>query len=203
MIIKVCGITNPADARVAEQAGATHLGFIFYPRSPRYVPPEDVAAIESHVPRVGVFVNATPAEVERIAGLARLDVAQLHGGQAERLPRWRVYNVDEGFNAAALDPQCDAWLLDAPAPDTHGGTGRTFDWTRIPPLGKPWILAGGLDGSNVAEAVRIARPAGVDASSRLESAPGRKDAAKVVAFVRAARAAFKQLAATGAPPLSS
>ncbi|BDC51047.1 N-(5'-phosphoribosyl)anthranilate isomerase [Bryobacterales bacterium F-183] len=194
MIVKVCGITTVEDALMSVEAGADALGFNFYPKSPRYVTPEVARQIADEVPpgilRVGVFVNESPEFVLDVARLADLDVVQLHGGACPSGTRvWRAKNAGPDFDPAEVEGDAvpEAFVLDSPAPGTYGGTGVPFDWTRIPALTRNIVLAGGLDGSNVADAIRVARPWGVDACSRLERAPGRKDPAKVAAFVAAAR----------------
>lgn len=193
MIVKICGITNIDDALATVDAGASALGFNFYPKSPRYVRPEvarEIAERTSAVLRVGVFVNEMPEHVERIMSTACMDVAQIYLGSLPAGVRtWRARNVDATFDAAELDdPMPEAFLLDAPAPGVHGGTGHTFDWSRVPAVNRKIVLAGGLDASNIARAVAIAKPWGVDACSRLEIAPGRKDHKRVRDFIEAAMA---------------
>jgi phosphoribosylanthranilate isomerase len=208
MILKICGITNQEDATAAVEGGANAIGFNFYPSSPRYIAPERAAEIETPagVRRVGVFVNERREHVEDLARVARLAVAQLHGDEdpAEYpagLAVWKGVRVTEGFDFSKYE-QCaaEALLLDGPAGEMYGGSGKGFDWkvagkeaskkagqearpTRI-------ILAGGLDGSNVARAIAAAHPWGVDACSRIESAPGKKDLRKMRAFLEAAEAAL-------------
>ncbi len=198
MIVKICGITNPEDLKVAVEAGANAVGFNFFPRSPRYVTPERAAALARQVPaevlKVGVFVNEPAERIQAVAAEAGLDVAQLHGdcGVPAGLRIWRAVAVGPDFDPAALaGSEAEAFLLDAPAGDLYGGTGRTFDWGRAEGLGVKFVLAGGLGPDNVAEAVRRLRPWGVDACSRLEAAPGRKDPEKVRAFVRTALGAIE------------
>jgi phosphoribosylanthranilate isomerase len=198
-VLKICGITNQEDASAATSGGATTIGFNFYPRSPRYMAPECVAGIASDdgVQRVGVFVNESPARVEEIARLARLDIAQLHGDEpAADYPAgivvWKAVRVGNGLDLSALDElPAEALVLDGPAGELYGGAGRSFDWRRASSLHKRIVLAGGLDASNVGEAIALAHPWGVDACSRLESAPGKKDHKKMLAFLAAARAAFE------------
>jgi phosphoribosylanthranilate isomerase len=190
MMVKVCGITRREDAEVAVKAGATAIGFVFYPKSPRYVAPERAAEIGSglNIWKVGIFVDETAARVEGVGRAARLDVAQLYdGGTPEALRVWRAYRMP--IENDAIDEQgCEAILVDGPA------NGISLDWASLPTVSAKLIVAGGLDGSNVAEAIRIARPWGVDASSKLETAPGIKDHEKVKAFVTAALAAGKEYA---------
>lgn len=197
--IKICGITTAGDALDAVEAGATALGFNFYRGSPRYITPAGAAAITARLPgeilKVGVFVNETAATVKAALAEAGLDAAQLHGQESpdEALAGvrlWKAFRVDGGFDPLELSRwRVEAFLLDSSA----GGSGLTFDWRLAAGLGGKIVLAGGLDGSNVAEAIRAAKPWGVDSCSRLESAAGRKDRARVRDFVRAALAARKVL----------
>lgn len=193
MLVKICGITNYDDAMAAVDAGANALGFNFYPPSPRYVKPDIARAIADQLPpevlRVGVFVRESANFIERVSADAGIAVAQVYHGQLPASMRtWRARNVDASFDRRELDdPQPEAFLLDAPAPEgVHGGTGHTFDWSRVPEIARRIVLAGGLDASNVERAIAIARPWGVDACSRLESSPGRKDHQKMRMFVKAA-----------------
>jgi phosphoribosylanthranilate isomerase len=196
MIAKICGITNREDALAAAEHGASALGFNFYPKSPRYVDEGQAARIiEELAPtiwKVGVFVNERAERVVELAARIGLDVAQLHGDEGpEALPRgirvWKAVSVNESFDATTFERyDVEAFLLDRAAPGLYGGTGTTFDWDRAAGLGKRVVIAGGLDAANVREAIRRARPWGVDACSRLESAPGKKDHAKMIAFLQAA-----------------
>jgi phosphoribosylanthranilate isomerase len=198
-ILKICGITNQEDASAAIDAGATAIGFNFYPASPRYLAPERAAGIESPpgVRRVGVFVNEAPARVEEIARIAALDVAQLHGEEtAGCYPRaiavWKAARVTADFSFALYrDAPAEALLLDGPAGELYGGAGKAFDWRRAAESPKAIIVAGGLDASNVARAVELAHPWGVDACSRIESEPGKKDHRKMREFLQAAGAALR------------
>ena len=189
MMVKICGITTAEDARAAVEAGASALGFNFWSGSPRYIRPERAAEIMRLLPegvlRVGVFVNESAAAIEEIARSAPLDIAQLHGrcGNPRGLRLWKA--VAAGSEQASADG-IEAWLIDTPAGDRHGGTGQTFDWALASGLQGRIILAGGLDAENVRAAIARARPWGVDACSRLESAPGKKDLAKMRAFLSAA-----------------
>lgn len=197
-LVKVCGITTTEDAAAAADAGASALGFNFYPKSPRYVAPETAAEIIARTPdgvlKVGVFVNEPPESVAAIAKTAGLDVAQLHGDEnAADIPPgiriWKAYRVSADFKLEILGTfPADAYLLDAPG-DLYGGSGHTFDWDLAVGASRQILLAGGLDDSNVAEAIRRARPWGVDACSRLESAPGRKDHGRMARFIAAALSA--------------
>jgi phosphoribosylanthranilate isomerase len=196
-IVKVCGITTEDDLEIAIEAGANAVGFNFYPKSPRYLTPARAktlsGAVPSHCTKVGVFVNPSEDELMDITALVPLDVLQLHGEPVP--PNWAVsFRVWQGGNAAMsrrnLDPNVEAWLLDTPTP-LYGGSGHRFDWSLAAGFPRRFIVAGGLDSSNVADAIHSAQPWGVDACSRLESAPGKKDPALVQAFVEAALAAFR------------
>jgi phosphoribosylanthranilate isomerase len=198
MMVKICGITNREDALAAIEGGAAALGFNFYPASPRYVRPETAAEISAGLPavsaaiwKVGVFVDEAPERVLRIALQAGLDIAQLHGSESpENYPRgirvWKAIRVRDGQVPETLDGPAEAVLLDGPA------SGESFDWRNIPAIshytGK-LILAGGLDAGNVGRAIQQAHPWGVDACSRLERTPGRKDHFKMAEFLKAALAA--------------
>ncbi len=192
MMVKICGITNLQDALAAIEEGATALGFNFYQPSPRYITPQSAAAIIAQLPngalKVGVFVNESAGVVEAIANLAGLNVVQLHGketpGQAPAgYPVWKAYRVDANFSADKLrEFPAEAYLLDSPT-ELYGGSGHVFDWSLVRSIGDKIILAGGLDASNVRQAIATAAPWGVDACSRLESSPGRKDRAKMSAFL--------------------
>lgn len=201
MIIKICGITNRGDALAAVAGGVSAVGFNFYTASPRYIEPEDAARISEALPpsvlRVGVFVNAPAEEIFRIRRIAGLHIAQLHGDEApESVPTgirvWKALRVDGSFGPAAMDPydpyDVEAFLLDAPS-EAYGGSGRTFDWSKACGADRRIVLAGGLDESNVGAAIRMVRPWGVDACSRLESSPGRKNHERLAGFLRAALAA--------------
>lgn len=198
MVLKICGITNAEDAAAAIEGGATAIGFNFWPRSPRYIAPRRAAEIASvtGIRRVGVFVNESPVRIEEIARLVRLDVAQLHGDEAfSKLPNgmlvWKAARVTAGFDFAPFEHlPVEALVLDGPAGELYGGAGETFDWGLAANLPARIILAGGLDASNVAQAVAAAHPWGVDACSRLESAPGKKDHRKMSEFLQAAKAAL-------------
>jgi phosphoribosylanthranilate isomerase len=184
MMVKICGITRREDAEAAVEAGASAIGFVFAAFSPRCIAPERAAEIGRGLTvwKVGVFVDETAASVDAVARAAELDIVQLYGGETPFSPRvWRAFRmpVAEGYDGSGAE----AVLLDGPA------TGIAFDWADARNATSKLILAGGLDASNVAEAIRIARPWGVDASSRLEIEPGVKDHAKVRQFIRAAREA--------------
>jgi phosphoribosylanthranilate isomerase len=182
MMIKICGITRREDAEAAVEAGASALGFIFYPKSPRFVTPEAASALGDGLGiwKVGVFVEESPGDMEAVMRAANLDIAQVYGDAIPESARvWRAFRPGDGVATEGAE----AILLDGPA------NGISFDWSTALRRDQKIIVAGGLDASNVAEAIRIAKPWGVDASSKLESAPGIKDHKKVRAFVKAAREA--------------
>ena len=203
--MKVCGITSPEDAVAAAEAGADAIGLVFWPRSPRAVTADEARAICDALPpfvvRVGVFVDAVRDEMARIADSARLDLLQLHGEEPpeafDGLPRraLKALRVGEGFapeDALRYEGRAAGLLLDTRAAGAPGGSGRAFDWSLargVREKSRFLMLAGGLAPENLRAAVAAVRPDGVDASSRLESAPGKKDHARVRAFVVAARAA--------------
>lgn len=203
VIVKICGITNAEDALAAAAAGANALGFIFYEGSPRCIRFADAAAImrqlPSHVVKVGVFVNPDPGVVREAIRSCGLNLLQFHGDEPPAfclqfgLMTMKAFRVRDAGSLSALSQYAtDAWLLDTYAPGKPGGTGEVFDWElarAAQRLGRPIFLAGGLTPENVAEAVRQVRPCGVDVSSGVEAAPGRKDLERVRAFVAAAAAA--------------
>ena len=197
MMVKICGITKLDDAVAAIEGGASALGFNFYPRSLRYLHPERAAELIPQLPgavwKVGVFVNEAPERIVELAHCLGLDIVQLHGDEVHYpagLRIWRAATVDENFRLADLDPYpAEAVLLDAPAGEAYGGTGRTFDWSKASGrTNLKIILAGGLDAANVRQAIAASHPWGVDACSRIESSPGRKDHVKMAQFLKEATA---------------
>lgn len=211
-LVKICGLTILADARAAVEAGADLLGFICYPKSPRYLPPHRIAAILSNLQSpisdlhtVGVFVDETLATIQRILSETGLDLAQLHGGEPpvtlERL-QGRAFKALRSRSLAEAEADAEWYadlgpadgpdlLLDAWHPQAHGGSGWRADWDIAAALARQHrlLLAGGLTPANVAAAVAHVRPWGVDVSSGVEIEPGRKDHAAVRAFVAAAKGA--------------
>ena len=198
-LVKICGITTLADALAAVEAGADALGFNFYRPSPRYISPETARGMIDQLPdsvlKVGVFVNEDVESVARIVTEAGLSAIQLHGDESpEYCHKLAAQYVIKVFRAGD-DFDIDAYAVDAIMLDTkddllRGGTGRVFDWTiaqRTNNLAPKLFLAGGLSPENVADAITTVRPYAVDACSSLEESPGRKDHARVRAFVRAAR----------------
>lgn len=210
--VKICANTSVEDARMAVEAGADAVGFVFAP-SPRRVTAEQAAAIVRELPetieKIGVFVDASPDAIVETVRAAGLTGVQLHfDGLPEKLrerlgPEVRILRVVH-YGAAAADelerlvghPDIDAVLVDSRTATAVGGTGLAYDWaaageTLFQNAGLRMVAAGGLTPENVAEAVRLLRPWGVDVVSGVEAAPGRKDAAKVRAFVERARAASR------------
>lgn len=189
MFVKICGVTNLEVARAAVDGGAQALGFIFHPASPRYIAPEALATwidrIPAHIWRVGVFVDRPTAEVENVCRSLGLHIAQLHGNEsAADAPAgvrvWKAHRVvGNQIPQAALNYPAEAILLDGPA------SGKPFDWTLARGLKQRVVLAGGLDESNIAEAIEQSQPWGVDASSSLESSLGIKDLSRLARFLKA------------------
>jgi len=202
MHIKICGITTLQDARSAIDAGADYLGFNFHPASPRSISAKACSEMTSvlsreypQVRRVGVFVNMPLDEVRSILEGCGLDLAQLHGDETPQDLAALGARAFKAFRGVPLDVkgyarlEASVLLLDAAAKNEYGGTGRTADWPAAAELAKkfPMFLAGGLNPENVAAAVKQVKPWGVDVASGVESSPGRKEAQKLEAFVRAAR----------------
>ena len=204
--VKICGITNPADARRAADLGAWAIGMIFWPESPRMCAVEDAEAIGAELHRrlelVGVFVNAPLDEVALIADRCGLTMVQLHGDEGPAYCReaarrtgckvMKAMRVRDAAQIRALQPfHTDFHLLDAHSDRAPGGTGESFDWelARLHPGDPPLVLSGGLGADNVGEAIAAVRPFAVDTASGTEAAPGRKDPARHTAFFRAVEAA--------------
>jgi phosphoribosylanthranilate isomerase len=199
--VKVCGITRTDDARLAADLGAWAVGFVFWPRSPRYVDPDTARAIVDTLPPavtgIGVFVNADREEIERVAAHARLGAVQLHGDESPALAQSLTRRVLKATTVAACtDEALASWtgvglLLDAHDPARRGGTGQTIDWqaARRVAARRPIVLAGGLRPENVIEAIAIVRPAAIDVSSGVERQPGVKDHARMRALFEVVRRA--------------
>jgi len=199
--IKICGIKTVDDALAAMDAGADLIGFNFYPRSPRYIDVgqcRDIMAVMrkyGHISYVGVFVNASAAEVHATLETAALTLAQLHGDETSQMVQslngkaFKAFRgVPQSLNGFARK-DAPALLVDASVKGMYGGTGETADWSTAAALAQqsPLLLAGGLTPENVADAVRRVCPWGVDVASGVESAPGKKDPAKMKAFVQAVK----------------
>jgi phosphoribosylanthranilate isomerase len=199
--IKICGITNLEDASCAAECGADAVGFNFYPRSPRYLPPERAKEIIDKVPdgitKVGVFVNDDPLKVRETVDFCGLDLIQLHGDESPEYCR----QFPASFLIRACSPRREsdlrklsrypvrAILVDAYDPTCYGGTGKRSDW-RLAAMVKEThalILAGGLNVNNIRRAIEIVAPHAVDINSGVERSPGRKDHGKVKAIIELVR----------------
>lgn len=201
--IKICGITNVEDASTVVKAGAHALGLVFYSASPRFVDIEQAREIAlaagPFMTVTGLFVNAEPQFVNAVLARVPLQLLQFHGNETAQYcesfqrPYLKALRMRPDVDVAAdiiTHPQASGFLLDAYRPGVPGGTGETFDWSRVPQdAGVPIVLAGGLTPSNVADAVRQTRVYGVDVSGGVESAPGKKDHNQVKAFITNARLA--------------
>jgi phosphoribosylanthranilate isomerase len=202
--IKICGITNLDDALAAVEAGADALGFNFYRESPRFVKSDVVKKIVAKLPPfvlpVGVFVNEDVKIVRDWMDDCGLAIAQLHGDEAAAYcdllgrPVMKAIRLKDRGSLLALAEykgraRVRGFVVDAFSSAAYGGTGQVTDWNLAAEVAKaaPVLLAGGLTQDNVAEAIRAVRPHGVDVSSGVESAPGKKDRAKVQAFIKAAK----------------
>jgi phosphoribosylanthranilate isomerase len=199
--IKICGITRYEDAKAAASIGVDAVGFIFYPKSPRYIAPEDAAAIIAGLPpfisRVGVFVDETPERVVAIARTAGIDTLQLHGTESPEFCAMMPLPVIKGFSINAVTDlskldgyRTSGFLLDTWSPDQRGGTGKTFDWsiaTEACRKSDRIILAGGLNPDNIREAVETVHPYGVDINSGVEIRPGEKNPHKMRELVQIVR----------------
>jgi len=192
-LVKICGLTRIQDVAACETLGVDFLGFNFWPGSKRYLAPEKApalfAAMGQAVP-VGVFVNPSRAEIERVLRHVDLKYLQLHGDEAWDfiddlpLPVIKAIPADRLADWGGLAPgwpgkndRVAHWLIDTPAGKEYGGTGRSFDWSLVAKAGlpRPVFLAGGLGPGNLAEAIALARPYAVDLNSKVETAPGVKD----------------------------
>ncbi len=198
LFVKICGITRPEDAWLAAELGASALGFVFWPGSPRSITADAARAITNDLPpgveRVGVFVDQPADEVTRIMDDAGLDVAQLHGQETPEYCRTLNRRIFKSIAMASggpvsfegFDPDV-VLLADAHDPERRGGTGQTVNWAAAREMAavRPTILAGGLTPANIKLAVRTVRPYGVDVSSGVESSPGVKDANRLRMFFEA------------------
>jgi len=199
--VKICGLTNPGQAVAAAGAGADAIGLVFHPSSRRAVSVEQGAAIAAALPPfvsvVGLFVDPAPETVERVLRGCPLDLLQFHGREdaafCEGFGMRYLKAIAMGGGADPrremdVHPLARGFLLDSHAGGKMGGSGECFDWGRVPrSLDRPWLLAGGLDPGNVAEALALTRPFGVDVSSGVESAPGNKDPRLVRDFLNMVR----------------
>lgn len=207
LAIKICGLSTPETVGAAIQAGASHVGFVHFTKSPRHVAPDQIralsAAIPVHVQRIAVVVDPTDEILAELVATGALSAFQLHGKETpERaaairarfgLPVWKAISVKTRADidaANAYAGAADLLLFDAKTPDgaaLPGGMGLRFDWTLVQgaPIAAPWGLSGGLGIDNVAEAIRITGAPLVDVSSGVESAPGIKSVDKIMAFCKA------------------
>jgi phosphoribosylanthranilate isomerase len=204
MLVKICGITNKADAFAAVEAGADALGFVLWPQSKRFVAVEATAGIVEMLPpsvkRVAVLVNPSREEVESLLARGVFTTLQFHGDETPefcaafrgRAEVWKAFRVADAASLAVVAGYSvvDAVLLDSYSPASRGGTGQAFDWSlarEAKKLGRRLILSGGLNPANVRDAIAAVQPDGVDVSSGVEISPGRKDHEKVREFVRRCR----------------
>lgn len=197
--VKICGLMNVEDALAAVQAGADAVGFVFAAGRHQVTPEQARAIIAASPPfvnTVGVFVNEGAAVVNRVADFCRLDTLQFQGDESPEYCARFARRVIKGFkikDQAALarlkSYDVAAYLLDSYVPGQSGGTGRAFDWELVRGLAvsRPIILAGGLTPANIARAIAIVQPFAVDVSSGVENESGRKDAQKMIEFVRQAK----------------
>ena len=196
--VKICGITNPRDARAAVEAGTDALGFIFYKKSPRYVKPQIARGIVEGLPPfvtpVGVFVNSTQQEIKNICCLTNITTVQLHGDEppsfCRKLKGYKIikaFRLAEKFRFKSVSSfPVDAYLFDTYQKNSYGGTGKSFDWGRIKGkrFNRPVIVSGGLNVKNIARALTVFKPYAVDVSSGVEKAPGLKDHRLVGRFIK-------------------
>jgi phosphoribosylanthranilate isomerase len=200
--IKICGITNLEDAEAAIDLGADALGFVFYQKSPRSISPAEAASIISKLPpfisTIGVFVDESPGEIQKIVEKTGSGIVQLHGNEPPESCRMpvkiikgiRVESIESLEPLAIYRDLVSAFLLDTYAPHTPGGTGQVFNWEiaiQAKKFGRV-ILAGGLNPENISEAVSLVKPYAVDVSSGIELNKGKKDHQKMKLFIERARA---------------
>ena len=215
--IKICGLKTEEALAAALSSGASHVGFIFFSKSPRYIAPADAGrlrqAVLGRAKAVAVTVDADDATLDGIVTAMSPDMLQLHGEETPKrvaavkarygLPVMKAFSIREAADLAAIKPYrgiADRFLFDAKPPkgaDLPGGNGVPFDWRVLAALDPDidYMLSGGLTAENISEALRLVNPAGIDISSGVESAPGVKDASLIEAFFRAVHAARKKTAA--------
>lgn len=206
--VKICGIKTPEALKAAIDSGARYIGFVFYAPSPRNITLDTAASLARAIPTsvraVGLFVDPTDEELERILSSVSLDMIQLHGGESpgriaeikarHHLPVMKAIRISTAAdleNITAYEAAADWLLFDAKVSEEQGGTGHSFDWSILKSreFSKPWMLAGGLNADNVAAALSILSPNALDISSGVESVHGQKDASKITAFMSAVKAA--------------
>ena len=190
--VKICGITNYEDAKVALDMGADLLGFNFFPKSPRFITPEKAAQIISKLPAFidtsGIFVNEPMEQIQKITNVCQLNWVQLHGDESPQFCEEFLSHSVKVMKAIRVKDKADieragsyftdAILLDAFHPEKYGGTGLTFDWNIVGHIGKRVFLAGGINPDNAVEAVNLG-VYGIDVCSGVESEPGKKDHKKI------------------------
>jgi phosphoribosylanthranilate isomerase len=196
MKIKICGITNLADALLCESCGADAIGFIFYVGSKRQIMPDEAAEIVSHLNpltiKVGVFVDENPALINQLVKDVGLNMVQLHGGETPEdislinVPVIKAFRVNDDFDFTVLNHYSNSYLLlDSYDKEELGGTGKTFNWQMIPEqLKSKIILAGGINSDNIDIIFQQIKPQAIDVSSSLEEYPGKKDKEKVIQFFK-------------------
>ena len=207
VLVKICGLTNEADAEFAVRCGADYLGFVLYPKSARYVAPASLRRITASLPpgvrTVGVFVNSSSDEVLEVMDSCGLDIAQLHGGEPPSVAHalgpervWKAFSLTRSQDLVAAQAfPAAVVVVDTMEPGRPGGTGKLGNWALAANLAaqRPMFLAGGLTPDNVAEAVARVKPLGVDVSSGVEIAPGRKDHDRLQRFISQARSAGRSV----------
>jgi phosphoribosylanthranilate isomerase len=215
--IKICGLKTEEALAAALGNGASHVGFIFFPKSPRYIAPADAGRLRKgalgQAKAVAVTVDADDATLDAIVAAMSPDMLQLHGDETPQrvsaikarygLPVMKAFSIRDAADLAEIEPYrgvADRFLFDAKPPkgaELPGGNGVPFDWRVLAALdpSTSYMLSGGLNAQNIGEALRLVSPAGIDISSGVESAPGVKDVALIEAFFRAVRTAGKKTAA--------
>jgi len=199
--VKICGITNSNDAKLASDSGADAIGLVFYPPSPRYVRIKQAIDVVSSLPpfisTVALFVNAQRTEIEQVLEQVAIDLIQFHGDEPEAFcssfnrPYIKAIRMKEGLNLYAVQNNYSSargLLLDTYKKGIPGGTGEAFNWDKVPhDLTLPVILAGGLVPENIAQAIKQVKPYAVDVSGGVEASKGKKDAEKIIQFMKQAR----------------
>ena len=200
MRIKICGLTRKQDVQAAVAEGTDALGFVLYAPSPRAVTAEQAAelikAVPAFITTVALFVNESAEQVQSAIDLCAFDLLQFHGDESPEFCRQfnrpymkaiRVRSAKDIDDAVQQYPDAKALLLDAYVENLPGGTGQAFDWRLIPPLSVPWVLAGGLNANNVADAINQVKPFAVDISGGVEVSKGIKDRQKIQEFISEVR----------------
>jgi phosphoribosylanthranilate isomerase len=204
MKVKICGINDPVAFDTVVHVGADWVGFVFFPASPRYVSPDQAAALSARHRggplRVGLFVNPTETEIANVIGALHLDVLQVYGAVDPAnlrarfgLPIWRAVGIAGASDLPLRAEGADALIIEAKAPPDAtrpGGNAQSFDWSLLRgwPAPAPWLLAGGLTAANVGSAIRVTGATGVDVSSGVERRRGEKDPELIRAFIATVRA---------------